>query len=86
MTQIWKYRVDVGAIMMPKGAKILTVQMQNDTPYMWAIVDVDAELEERVFEIHGTGHNIRNIDEYEYIGTYIDNPFVWHLFELIKNK
>lgn len=86
MTQIWKYRVDVGTIMMPKGAKILTVQMQNDTPHMWAIVNVDAELEERVFEIHGTGHHIRNIDEYEYIGTYIDNPFVWHLFELIKNK
>jgi hypothetical protein len=86
MTQIWKYRFESGNIMMPKGAKILTVQMQNDTPYMWAIVDVDAELEERVFEIHGTGHNIRNIDEHEYIGTYIDNPFVWHLFELIKNK
>ncbi len=84
MIQIWKYKVDVGTIMMPKGAKILTVQMQNDSPHMWVIVDVDAELEERVFEIHGTGHNIRNIDEYEYIGTYIDNPFVWHLFELIK--
>lgn len=56
---IWKFQVpmtDVFGISMPTGAEILVVQMQQDEPQMWALVDPDASLTERHFRIVGTGH------------------------------
>lgn len=73
------------SLKLPKGATILTVQTQYGKPCIWFICDPDAEREERVFEIYGTGHELRG-DKYnhQYIGTFQleGGKLVFHLFEL----
>lgn len=50
--------------------------------FLWAIVDTLNEHRERHFRIFGTGHNIPNLPDLEYIGTWdTEDGFVWHLFE-----
>lgn len=83
MKQIWKYDVDEGSIRMPIGAKILSLQLQNNRPKMWAVVDPNAGTEMRTFEIVGTGIDFDDTD-FTFIGTFQVNPFVWHLFEKSK--
>lgn len=83
---IYKYPVepilDTFFHMMPKGAAILCVQMQDDKPQIWALVNPDAEEERREFRRVGTGWEPKNISTHQYRGTYQDPPFVWHLFEI----
>ena len=85
MKQIWKYKVE-NVIEMPKGAEILSVQIQNGEMFnacIWAKVNSENELEKRKFVIIGTGHSFDDTNM-KYIGTYQDGPFVWHLFENIN--
>ena len=85
MKTIYKYQSSNSdnPISMIKGAEILTVKLQNgsDTPNLWALVDEDEYLQEsRLIVIRGTGHTIE--DNAKHITTYMDDPFVWHAFEL----
>jgi hypothetical protein len=83
MKTIYKYPLTLSdnPISMIKGAEILTVKLQNGTPTLWALVDTNEYLEEsRLIVIRGTGHNIE--DNAKHITTYMDDPFVWHVFEL----
>jgi hypothetical protein len=83
MKTIYKYPLTLSdsPITMPKGAEILTVKLQNDTPTLWALIDTYVGLEEsRLIVIRGTGHTIE--DNAKHITTYMDDPFVWHAFEL----
>ena len=84
MKRIYKYELKEGSVEMPIGAKILSTQTQNDRPYIWTLVDIDAECEFRNFAIVGTGHDFPEADDFTYINTIQDSPFVWHIFELIK--
>ena len=80
--QIWKYSLE-NIIEMPKGAEILTVDIQNGQMFnaqMWVKVDTENEMEKRMFEVIGTGQNFDDTNR-KYIGTYQDGPFVWHVFE-----
>ena len=46
MKTIWKFPVPVNdgnVLEMPEGAKILSVQVQGETPCLWALVDVACE-------------------------------------------
>lgn len=84
--QIWKYQlltIGINEIEMPKGAKILSLQMNNKIPCIWAIVNPNAEKEIRRFNIYGTGHNITE-DDLKYIGTFQmhNDMLVFHLFEI----
>lgn len=95
MKTIWKYEtsiVDKFTIEMPYGAEILSVMApayKFKTPVIYAIVDVKEKvLEERFFEIFGTGQPM-SVDmgvERKYIGTYqlLEGGFVGHLFERIN--
>ena len=51
---IYKYEVDT-IVTMPDKAEILTVQLQNGRPWIWALVDISEQLVERNFNIIGTG-------------------------------
>lgn len=80
---------DKFTITMPKGAEILTVQIdqKNNHPTIWAIVETDNELEDRYFELLTTGgyiHGDMGISR-KYIGTYQyqKGEFVGHLFERV---
>ena len=85
MKTIYKYTIPVTddfTLKLPKGAKILTFQAQNDTPCIWAVVDDIAELETVHFKLLETGHPAGNIDPMKYIGTALiaGGALVWHLF------
>lgn len=84
---IFKYTFEVDPeveIEMPKGAHILTVQVQHGYPTIWAIVDPEQPKEIRHLRLFGTGHPL-DIDPAasRYIGTFqLDmGNFVGHLFE-----
>ena len=90
MKTIWKYELDFAAIIklqVPKNAKILTVQIDDkiNTPCVWIMVDTENEIEERWFELFGSGQEIKwdiGVDR-KYIGTYQygNGAFVGHVFE-----
>ncbi len=85
MKRIYKYEFEDGrGVEMPIGAKILTIQNQNNRAYIWALVDTDVECDFRYFTIVGTGQDFPEADDFTYINTIQDGPFVWHIFELIK--
>ena len=72
MQTIYKYTIEVTddqKIEMPKGAQILTVQVQGNEVCLWALVDPDLKKELRHIEVFGTGHNVSD-DERTYIGTF----------------
>lgn len=81
-----KIEEDEQDIMMPAGAKVLTVQVQSGVPCLWAECNPDAECVSRTFLIRGTGHPIDDGIEKEYIGTIQlhGGSLVLHVFE-IKN-
>lgn len=64
---------------LPKGAKPLSVQIQQGRFCLWALVDTDAEIERRLVQRRGTGFEIENPDS-TYLGTVQEDPFVWHFF------
>ena len=90
MKTIWKFELTpvingTHSIKMPKEAEILSIQTQNEKPQIWAIVNDEAEKEERFFEIFGTGHKIpcdMGIDR-KFIGTFKmhNGTLIFHLFE-----
>lgn len=80
-----KYAIDPAfdTVEMPKGAKVLTVQTQDNKPFIWALVDANArEFEERKFVPYGTGHLLPD-EPGTYIGTFQLNggSLVFHLFD-----
>ena len=59
MRTIWKKQLswsDEQEISLPKAADLLEVQLQNDIPHLWAIVETDNPLELRKVYCRGTGH------------------------------
>jgi hypothetical protein len=72
---------------MPQGATILTVQIQENEPQMWAVVDSMAEPEARHFRVLKTGDPIDNPDELIYLGSFqIDHRLIYHVFEVSENN
>lgn len=91
MKSIWKFNLkiddDIQTILMPKGADILTADLQHGKPTIWAEVNPEAEKESRRFWILGTGQNIpKSIFERQYIGTFqivgSVGSLVGHVFEV----
>jgi hypothetical protein len=85
MRTIWKFKliegVDRFVMEMPKGARILSLQTQNGESCFWAMIpDTEAGWETRKFVLYGTGHPITE-DNLQYIGTFQQPPYVFHLFE-----
>lgn len=92
MKTIHKYEIrvsDMQKIELPVNAEILTVQVQKSNPYIWAIIDDNSPMVERVFEIFGTGILIDDeIEIYrKYIGTFQleSGSLVLHLFERLDS-
>ncbi len=84
--RIWKWTlkmVDNQVVNMPIGAKVLTVQMQNGEPQVWALCDEANPTEPRQIAIYGTGNPLP-LEPGEYIATFQmhDGALVWHAFEI----
>jgi hypothetical protein len=83
MRSIWKFKLRPYAdVMMPIGAKPLSVHGQSDEICLWAEVNTEANHEARRFVIVGTGHQIPQ-DAGAFIGSALldDGRYVFHVFE-----
>ena len=81
--RIWKYPIQTYTeLQVPKGAKVLTVQMQNGEPQIWMLVNTEMPFERRVFQVFGTGHLVPD-DPGTYIATFQVEPYVFHVFEIV---
>lgn len=85
--KVFKYPLEITdeqVVEMPEGAKIISVQTQNNQVCLWAIVTPHNQLIKRGIRIYGTGHPIDR-ENLEYIGTAImeNGNLVWHVFEVI---
>lgn len=88
--KIYKYTLavdDEQAVVMPQGSKILSAQVQRESICLWALVDEGAYgRETRTIRIHGTGHDVPNSDNLEFIDTVqlVGGELIFHVFEVIR--
>lgn len=74
---------DIQTVLMPKGAKIISVQPQNGKPTIWAQVDSNlSPTELRYFLIVATGQKFEHdVIKDIHIGTCVIGSYVWHIYE-----
>ena len=84
MRTIYKYKLEVKSeqiICTPRGARILSLQVQDSTPCLWVEVDPNAEGVDRDIYMYGTGHPIAVEHRgATFLGTVQIDGFVWHYF------
>lgn len=90
MRTVWKFDAPIAdefSVAMPRGAEMLTVQMQHGHPVIWALVDtvLEAEPETRHFSWRGTGHDCDYMKAKGYVGTVqiSGGTLIFHLFERV---
>lgn len=86
MKTIYKYQIhvtDLFSIKLPVGYEVLSIQAQDDVPFMWCKVDKDAPTKNVYLSCIGTGHEIPPSVK-KYLGTFQlrGGHFVGHLFEV----
>lgn len=87
--EVWKFPLTASEsiVDMPVGARVLTVQVQDGTPCIWAIVAPEQPTEVRRFFAEGTGWGCDDsIERAPYIGTVQVGPLVWHIFERVIER
>ena len=82
---IHKYPIatPLAGIAAPRGWRVLTVQMQDDVPTIWAEVNPDAVWDTHLIEVVGTGHPLPD-EPRTYLGTVQRGPLVWHVYEVVR--
>lgn len=84
MLTIYKYSFkvdDTVSLVIPKDAKILHLANTDAREVtLWALVELDAPKEPRVFYVRGTGHPVQEDIKDLYLGTVQDGMYVWHIF------
>lgn len=93
--KVWKYDLEPEmTIKMPAGAKILSIDEQNNMPCMWVLVNPEAKKVKRHFRFYGTGRTIPDV-EMNYVGSFqtiqdrdLRAPEVWvsHVFEVFDKN
>lgn len=89
MKVIYKYIIEIEdeiLLEIPQHAQILSIQTQKDKPCIWAVVETDNPIVKRNLKLIGTGHEIKNYMNCNFIGTFQvhDGAGVFHLFEFYK--
>lgn len=86
-TRIFKYPLAITreqTLQIPQRAKILCVQLQGDIGLsLWAQVDDAEPVEAREIRVYGTGHEIAAPGTLAYVGTVLQGPYVWHVYETL---
>lgn len=85
MMTIRKYQLEVTdeqEIELPNTHRLLSVQEQNGTPCLWALVDPDAASMKRMLRIFGTGQPIKEYPNADFLGTFQlhGGRLVFHVF------
>lgn len=81
---VGKYELAPGAteVSMPRGAKVLSVGVQGDGVFMWALIPQLSHLSEpRRFLVVGTGHLWPLTAFGPFIGTVFLGALMFHVFE-----
>jgi hypothetical protein len=84
MITIHKYEFELGPeieIEMPEFSKIISVQLLNEKPVMWAIVDTHRPLVKRKFTAVWTGEELNAFYSMRHHIATIQDIHVWHIFE-----
>ena len=72
MYKIYKYPLSIlekQVVKLPLNAKIIRVEDVEGLPFVWAICNTEAELENRYLCLYKTGMTIdRDVDDLEYLG------------------
>ena len=86
MSEIWKFEIPAMSaieIAMPEGATILHFDLDpTGTPCIWAKVVPGRPRRNRLLGLVGTGHRFDDDPSKSYIGSVVQPPYVWHLFDL----
>lgn len=80
---IWKFPIERGELgrRLPRGAKIISAGVQDGWRItIWALVDPEAPLVERLIEVVGTGSSPALSDGI-FIGTVFVGLYVFHVFD-----
>jgi hypothetical protein len=71
-------------IQISPGAWILSLQVQNGVPTIYAMVDPKDEKKDRDIMMYSTDKPIDNIYNHEFLGTVqLPNGFVFHYFQRV---
>ena len=85
---VWKYPLELiyeQLIDLPVDTQILSVQMQNETPTIWALVDSERPKASCRIRIAGTGHELTTADlpdDADFLGTiqFSEGQLVFHIW------
>ena len=89
MIRVFKYHLritDEQDVLIERFSRVLSVGVQNEGLYVWALVDDKYEKAPTHFYIVGTGNKAGHLTESRphmakrFIGTVQMPPFVWHVF------
>jgi hypothetical protein len=85
MITVYKYQFEFAeeiTIELPASSYILSIQMQDGKPSLWARVDTDNEVVPYKFECYWTGQAIVDVEKLGFIATVQANEgLVWHVFQ-----
>jgi len=85
MSVIYKYPIPSpdAMVALPIGAEVLHVAVQGTQLCLWARVFPENKSVQRRFVTLGTGHTIPDEEGHlVHLTTFLDGPFVWHVFEV----
>lgn len=87
MKKIYKYTLEVEdeqQIEMPEDAEMLSVQIQNGSICVWAIVDTASHVPVHLqkFYVRGTGHETKGVEDKIFLGTIQmqGGALIFHVF------
>jgi hypothetical protein len=83
---VWKYPFDVTdrfTVSLPVEHVVVHVDKQDGHACMWIELDDESETVEVAFYVEGTGDRLA--DDAVWCGTWLDGPFVWHLYEGLQS-
>lgn len=83
MRTIRKFKLDrlsEPIVMMPKGAKILKIEVERNTPAIWAICRDDVPLAKRLIRIFRSGEALPD-EPGVYLNTIVSLGEDWHCFD-----
>ena len=78
--RVWKFELLSASVRMPAYAEVLTVGVQGESVFLWALVDPSAPYFDRRFVVHGTGHPITE-PLGRFVGTAFVEGLVFHVWE-----
>ncbi len=86
--KILRYDLQLGdevALQLPRGAEVLTAQVQGGRPVLWALVDPDEPRVLRRFQLHKTGEPAPGfLGGERHLATLQVGEDAYHLFEAVQ--